>query len=563
MNIEGKSALVLGGAGLVGAAVCRQLIAEAPARLIVAARRKSRAEQAVEALRAECPDAPVAITPAWGDVFLRADWQGDGAVSRTDVLADPGRRRRLIDDILTPLDEDMVRSSFLVQLLTGNVHGFPSVAAEIVVDCMNTATAVSYQDIYSASERMRGVAARSETDTDWSEEVERLLAALYLPQLVRHVQLLNEGMRRAGTQAYVKVGTTGSGGFGFNIPYTHGEERPSRLLLAKAALSGAQTLLTFLMARTPGGPVIVKEIKPAALIAWRAIEHGPIGRGGRALPLYDCPLDRAISLREPESLAPQGDFGLPVGQDMHEVYIHTGENGQFSADEFAAITALGQMEAVTPEEIARNVVREIAGSNSGHDVVAALDASVMGPSYRAGYLRDGALERLRQLEAQHGEAVAFGILGPPRLSKLLFEGHLLKRVCADLDAVNQTEPKQLSAALEQEVEKDAALRRRIISIGLPILLGDGERLLRGPSLKVAEAEQGWVDLTPANVARWRERLTAIREAERAELEADSSSRNDRLFGAAGQSAAGGDGFAVGEIAAWILATEDGGWRDKR
>ncbi len=563
MDIGGKNALVLGGYGLVGTAVCRELLAQRPARLVVASRKKANALRKVEQLRAEADEGPTRILPAWGDVFLRAEWQGDALPERHELLAEPDKRRRLIADVLDPLDDEMIRASMLARIILGSAPGLNGTAADIVVDCVNTATAVSYQDVYASARRLADLAETDSAAANLPAEVGSLLASLYLPQLVRHVQLLHEAMRRAGTQAYVKVGTSGTGGMGFSIPYTHGEERPSRLLLAKAALSGAQTLLTFLMARTPGGPSIVKEVKPAALIAWRAIEHGPIGRGGRALPLYDCPLDRAVSTRQPDSLVAQGDFGTPVGQDMHQVYIHTGENGQFSADEFAAITALGQMEAVTPEEIAGNVVREIAGSNSGHDVVAALDASVMGPSYRAGYLRDGALERLRQLEAQHGEAVAFGILGPPRLSKLLFEGHLLKRVCADLDAVNQTEPKQLSAALEQEVEKDAALRRRIISIGLPILLGDGERLLRGPSLKVAEAEQGWVDLTPANVARWRERLTAIREAERAELEADSSSRNDRLFGAAGQSAAGGDGFAVGEIAAWILATEDGGWRDKR
>lgn len=38
------------------------------------------------------------------------------------------------------------------------------------------------------------------------------------------------------------------------------------MLLSKSALAGAHSLLLFLMARTPGGP-ITKEIKPAAAIA--------------------------------------------------------------------------------------------------------------------------------------------------------------------------------------------------------------------------------------------------------------------------------------------------------
>ena len=69
-----------------------------------------------------------------------------------------------------------------------------------------------------------------------------------------------QAMVKAGTGAYIKIGTSGTGGMGLNIPYTHSEEKPSRVLLSKSALAGAQTLLLFLMARTPGGP-ITQEIK--------------------------------------------------------------------------------------------------------------------------------------------------------------------------------------------------------------------------------------------------------------------------------------------------------------
>ncbi len=41
MDIQGKSALVLGGFGLVGIAVCRELLAHNPAQLVVASLRKA------------------------------------------------------------------------------------------------------------------------------------------------------------------------------------------------------------------------------------------------------------------------------------------------------------------------------------------------------------------------------------------------------------------------------------------------------------------------------------------------------------------------------------------
>jgi hypothetical protein len=530
--------------------------------LVIASRQEARARRAAAQLHAAYPDVATRIAPVWGDVFMRADWQRDGARRREAILTDRKTSRRLIADILDPLDEDIIRTSLLTQIITGAAPGLDGWAARIVVDCMNTATAVSYQNVYAIARRLADLAEAGSAAANWPEEVAPLLGSLYVPQLVRHVQLLYEAMRRAGTEAYVKVGTSGTGGMGFNIPYTHGEEKPSRLLLSKAALAGAQTLLTFLMARTPGGPTVVKEVKPAALIGWRDIGYGPIRHGGREVEIYDCPPDQAVSTGDASNLVSQGEFGERTGETLHGVYIDTGENGRFSAAEFAAITAPGQMQLVTPEEVARNVVREILGGNTGRDVIAALDGSVMGPSARGGYLRQAALNRLAQLEAEHGESVAFEILGPPRLSKLLFEAHLLKRACGTIAGVLRPSPDALARQLEALVLDDADTRRRIISIGIPILLSDGERLLRGPVVKSVTAPHGWVDLTPGNTEKWQQRLNAVRQAVRAELGGDTSSRHDRGFTASRDWSPADDTFDIGEVVGWIFSTEDEGRRGK-
>ncbi|MGF1612995.1 MAG: short-chain dehydrogenase [Gammaproteobacteria bacterium] len=559
MDVEGKQVLVLGGAGLVGSAVCRQILLRRPRGLVVSARRQETATAAVERLRAQFAGLDVPIVLAWGDVFLRADWQRDGPVSREAVLADAGRRARLVADILDPLDEDIVTGSWLVRLITGAAPGLAQTPAEIVVDCMNTATAVGYQDLYGVVSRLRELIAHHSADTDWPEPIERLLAALYLPQLVRHVQLLNEAMRRAGTQGYVKVGTSGTGGFGFNIPYTHGEEKPSRLLLAKAALAGAQTLLTFLMARTPGGPEVVKEVKPTALIGWRAIDYGPIRYRGRTLERCDCPPERAVSCRDPANLVVQGDFGVRVGEPLQGVFIDTGENGLYGAEEFVAVTADHQMQMITAEEIAANVVRELEGTNTGRDVIAALDGSVMGPSFHGCRLRQGAIERLRQLEVEHGPSVAYEFLGPPRLSKLLFEAHLLARTCATVGRVFEQPPQALASTLEGEIIASGDLRERILSIGIAILMPDGQRLLRGPLLKARTAEDGWVDLTPDNIDRWRKRFQELAAQLRPSRSGTGSS--DHPFAIRGIDWISDD-IRPGELAAWILSHEEGGWRVK-
>jgi NAD(P)-dependent dehydrogenase (short-subunit alcohol dehydrogenase family) len=562
VDIEGKNALVLGGYGLVGMAVCRGLLEHQPARLVVASLRREEAEAGVAELRAEYPALAERIRPAWGDILLRAEWQGGGpgVHPRQVVLGDAAKRRRLVGDILDELDDEVLTSSLLYQLITGRARGLDA-PAQIIVDCVNTATAVAYQNVFQTARRLEDRIARGEP-TDWPEEVERLLASLYIPQLVRHMQILYEAMLRAGTQAYVKVGTSGTGGMGFNIPYTHGEERPSRVLLSKSAVAGAQTLLTFLIGRTPGGPTIVKEVKPTAVIAWKDIGYGPIRRGGREVALFDCPVSQAVSLDDPQARTPEGEFGSKTGEILRSVFIDTGENGMFAAAEFAAITTLGQMEYVTPEEIAANILAEIRGGATGHDVIQALDGAVMGPSYRAGILRQAALTRLRQLQAQHGDnSVAFEILGPPRLSKLLYEAHLLQQECGTLAGVLERKAADLATALEQRLTQQAALRQRILSIGIPILLSDGRRLLRGPTLKSQDAEHGWVDLTPENMGRWQARIAGLRAFLKVAAEAPAGSGIDRVYPSAASWSAD-DTFDIGELVGWLFIHEEKGRRGK-
>lgn len=563
MEIRGKHVLVLGGYGLVGMAVCRQLVEHQPKRLIVASLRRHQAMSAVESLKAENPQSEVAFVPVWGDVLLRAEWQdGPSAVHpRIPVLDDPIRRSRLVADVLEELDEDILQSSLLYQQVVGTWTGMDGTGADIIVDCMNTATAVAYQNVFQAARRLEQRIHGREA-TDWPEEVERLLTSLYVPQLVRHMQVLFEAMVRAGTQAYVKVGTSGTGGMGFNIPYTHGEERPSRVLLSKSAVAGAQSMLIFLMARTPGGPAVVKEVKPTAAIAWKEIGYGVVHGGGRDFPLFDCPPDQAYSLDDPATLEPRGEFGVEVGDRLESVYIDTGENGLFAAGEFTALTTLGQMEFVTPEEIAATVIAEIRGGNTGREIVAALDGAVMGPSYRAGFLREAALNRLHQLEREHNvDSVAFELLGPPRLSKLLFEAYLLKRVAGGLsDAIAQP-PEQLAADMFELIRAESRLRQQVLSIGIAILPPDGEALLRGPEIKSSDAEHGWVDLRPSNIECWQGRLRELKSALRSQAEADTSSSLDRAYPSARRWQED-DHFDVGETVGWLLNTEESGRRLK-
>ena len=60
------------------------------------------------------------------------------------------------------------------------------------------------------------------------------------------------------------------------------------------------------------------------------------------------------------------------------------------------------MEYITPEEIAKTIVLEICGANTGRDVLSAMDASVLNPSYKAGLLRTTAITDLDLAEKHSG-----------------------------------------------------------------------------------------------------------------------------------------------------------------
>jgi len=560
--------MVLGGWGLVGTAICRRILAAIPRELVVASLEKEQAEEACESLRRDLSD-ETKLIPAWGNIFLRDSLQGK---TRLEIIENSENRQQMIEDTLGDLTEDILSHSFLFQLIQKH-------QPNIVIDSINTATALAYQDVFLNYYRVRKEVSKAKEQKIYSEdlinETERLLCTLYIPQLIRHVQILYESMRLIKAHIYVKIGTSGTGGMGLNIPYTHSEEKPSRVLLSKSSVAGAHTLLMFLMSRTPDCP-ITKEIKPAAAIAWKRIEYGEVKRGNKPIDLYDCSPADAYQLSDHFQLHPEAKWHQLSGETLKSVFIDTGENGIFSKSEFMVITSADQMEYVTPEEIAKNVVYEIEGNNTGHDVLNALDNACMGPTYRAGYMRHSALQKMETLEREHNvDSVAFELLGPPRLSKILYEIYLLKQLCRTMAELRDCDEKEMSRKLEKLISENHQLRAQIISIGIPILMPDGKRLLRGPQIKIPPyrgadifeltsekidywAFSGWVDLRPENIRKWRDRMDKIL-AEIKSIPPDDTSScfdHDRHFWLQEEE------IDIGKVAGWIFTREERGWRMK-
>ena len=568
MDIKNKSVLVLGGWGLVGSAVCRQMMKEDPKRIIVTSLLESEAREAVATLQQEYPKAGRNFfVPWWGNIFVRHELKD---TPREQILKDENKRSILIDDLLDELTLDVVKRSSIYRLLE-------QYKPDIVIDCINSATAIAYQDLFQSAREVRKSIKQSRTGSASSliEQTERLLATLYTPQLIRHVQLLYRSMQLVDTTIYVKIGTSGTGGMGLNIPYTHSEERPSSVLLSKSAVAGAHTMLLFLMGRTPDAP-ITKEIKPTAAIAWKRIGFGDIKQRGKTIELHDCPPEQGVQLTGTLKLTMENSPARSLQRPLRSVFIDTGENGIFSRGEFEAISTPGQMEFVTPEEIAESVLYEIRGGNTGHDIINALDNATINPTYRAGFMFEAAMQQMKRLEKEHNtKSVAFEILGPPRLSKLLHEAHLLQIAYGTMVSITKTSPKLMADKLRQLIQQDADIRSRIISIGIPILLPDGKTLLRAGEIKIppyrgenelpvtakaidAWAHDGWVDLRIKNMERWKTRFSVIMNDVKEIPVLESSSRNFR------NKAYWNEFHEIdpGKLVGWIFSEEEKGKRMK-
>jgi hypothetical protein len=549
--------LILGGAGMVGLQVAREAVRELhPKRIVVSALTKREVEEAVGILRAETRD--VEFVGAPGDIFLPQSLQG---IDRAEIIAN----RKHFDALFS-------EESSLLRMIEEH-------RPDVIVDCINTATAIAYLDVFTVTERTRILLDALESrggSIDVHElqplirSVRELMIAEGVPQIVRHIVALHRALEKSSVRVYVKVGTTGTGGMGINIPYTHSEDKPSAQLLSKSAIGFAHTGLLFLLARTPGASII-KEIKPGAMIGFKRLGEMHVRLRGDRKPAFlveprDEDLgDKLDTHQKPSSYARFEGRDIPLTM----VGADTGENGFFTIGEFQAITYPTQMEYVTPEEVARTAILEILGASTGRDVLSAIDGAITEPSYRAGVLRQQAILAMQRLEESlDGKvlpSIAVGHLGPPKLSKLLIEAYLLREALGEeLKSMLRVPAAEMQKRVEAYLSAHPRIVSLVVTIGIPILRDD-RRLTRGPRINIPPAaphhapspidrdavekyaRTGWVDLRLQNFEVWRDRIERLSRAH-PDIVAHGSAAFDLTK-------YNDDRFVPGDVVGWLLTNE--------
>lgn len=567
---KGETVLILGGAGMVGEQVAREAArALRPARIVIAALTAAEVGEAIENLRRDVDGVELVAAP--GNIFLPESLQD---VPRGEILANRAHYDELFAEIFSP--EVDYKASALYHVVAKH-------KPDVIVDCINTATAISYQDEFTGARKTKELLDQVEGGAherlpELLQSVRSLLISQGVPQITRHILFLHRTLADTAVRVYVKVGTTGTGGMGINIPYTHSEDKPSLQLLAKSAIGFAHTGLLFLLARTPTPEMhgaIIKEVKPGALIGFKSLggRHVKL-RGHHAPTLLLTPRQEAVGTSL-ETNDAANEYGRFEGRDVPLKIIgaDTGENGFFSIGEFQAITYPRQMEAVTPEEVARKAVLEILGVSTGHDVISAIDGAITDPSYRAGVLRSQAIAAMQRLESEAADdvlpSIVLGQLGPPKLSKLIAEAFLITKACAT-DQISRLEEygaSEMQARVERYLAENPKVVSMITTIGIPLLRAKdgGAELTRGPRINIppsppntttvpldAEsvakyARTGWVDLRLENFEVWRERIARL-----ARSQPDIARHGSAAFDLTRYPS---DLFVPGDVVGWLLTNE--------
>ena len=112
MEIQGRKVLILGGSGLVGLAVARELLPFEPAELVITGLTREEAEQGLAELRADpLRHSETRVEAEWGDLFVPEPLKDR---ARSEILADAAARGMLLDDLFGDLTDEVVREHLQV-----------------------------------------------------------------------------------------------------------------------------------------------------------------------------------------------------------------------------------------------------------------------------------------------------------------------------------------------------------------------------------------------------------------------------------------------------------------
>ncbi len=209
-----------------------------------------------------------------------------------------------------------------------------------------------------------------------AEAATKLLVDDYTTKIINFVYSLKYGIETYKVKKYIKVSTTGLGGMGINMPYTHGDNPKINLssaLMGKISASGVLHQLLWNLEHTMGDNISL--VIPGTFVGYDSVKEEAIET------------DKGLILKRkvPKPYSLYKEKEIKYNDSITDEYlkfpvVRAGENHVYSKDELNVLTAIGQMEGITKEEVANRVIDCIEG-RSTNDILVALDNAMLKPSY--------------------------------------------------------------------------------------------------------------------------------------------------------------------------------------
>lgn len=310
--MKNKTILVLG-AGQIGEACALKSIKNNPKRIILHTLTKEESLIALKNIQKHLDGHSVDIQISWGNALVTTSLMH---LDRNE-LHEPENRKKLINYYYSYLSDDLIKRSSIYFLIK-------KWKPDYIFDGINTATVVGYQDDPYSLPR---VILNKKNGQESKDSIENLLVSNIVPSLIRFTQALKKSLLDFNVKCYVKISTTGLGGMGDNLFYTHGdvnEPGMSSGILGKVAAAGVIHQLFWSLSHTPG--INIKVAVPAALVGWQGIGFGKFRSHGKNIPFVDS--DMKIKLVKGEAFAPKKC--KQVASFMEMPFVDSGENCAYS-----------------------------------------------------------------------------------------------------------------------------------------------------------------------------------------------------------------------------------------
>lgn len=488
------------GAGQIGKATLKMILEKNPKKIIIHNLTKKESDDIVNQYSSKYKN--IEFISSHGNIFMPYYLKD---LNNKDLYK---KSKEIIEYFYSEITEEKLEKSTIGTLTS-------IYKPDLIIDAINSATVLgnSYDPEYKKECYEKNAA----------DCCEKLMVDDYITKIINFVYSLQYSIEKFNIKKYIKVSTTGLGGMGINMPYTHGDNPKIQLssaLMGKISASGILHQLLWNLSHTKG--MNISLVIPSTFVGYDSVLNEIVETDKGLLQKRSVPILEEIKFNKEltyNNVVTDEYLKFPV--------VRAGENHVYSKLELEVLTAIGQMEAITKEEVANKVIDCIYG-NSTNDIITALDRSMLGPTYSGREMIYEIKEKINKLDSSM-PGIATGNLGI-RLSKQLYELSLIKNCFPTIDELSCTDDNEIIEAVKLSLNEQVI--SEIITLGMPILLDDNQIYIGDYTLIPTSKEDkivtldkieqwskiGWVDLRKENIIEWKKTLIEIYKDAKIETE---------------------------------------------